>query len=90
MGIEDDSVGGLRAGLLPGLLHLLLDERQFESDVRRKIAKLLVPYVRVAVRDPGTSRAFAADLAAILDDAEQSPVPTTTTSRQTAVPEEHR
>ncbi|MGX5656706.1 Rv2231c family pyridoxal phosphate-dependent protein CobC [Geodermatophilus nigrescens] len=47
-------------------------------------------HLRVAVRDPGTSRAFAADLAAILDDAEQSPVPTTTTSQQAAVPEEHR
>ncbi|PZO65202.1 MAG: hypothetical protein DI635_03980 [Pseudoxanthomonas suwonensis] len=33
------------------MFDLLLDERQFEGDVRRKIAKLLVPYVRVAVRD---------------------------------------
>ncbi len=48
-------------------------------------------HLRVAVRDPGTSRAFAADLAAILDDAEQSLVPMpTTTSQQAAVPEEHR
>jgi histidinol-phosphate aminotransferase len=42
-------------------------------------------HLRVAVRDPATSRAFAADLTAILD----GDMPTTT-SQQAAVPEEHR
>ncbi len=42
-------------------------------------------HLRVAVRDPATSRAFAADLAAILGG--EMP---TTTSHPAAVPEEHR
>jgi histidinol-phosphate aminotransferase len=46
---------------------------------------LSADHLRVAVRDPATSRAFAADLAAILDG--EMP---TTTSHPTAVPEEHR
>ncbi len=46
-------------------------------------------HLRVAVRDPATSRAFAADLAGILGAEIPSPVPTTT-SPQAAVPEEHR
>jgi histidinol-phosphate aminotransferase len=46
---------------------------------------LSADHLRVAVRDPATSRAFAADLAAILDG--EMP---TTTSQPTAVPEEHR
>lgn len=33
------------------MFDVLLDERQFDSDVRRKIVRMLVPYVRVAVRD---------------------------------------
>ncbi|SDC42060.1 histidinol-phosphate aminotransferase [Geodermatophilus telluris] len=46
-------------------------------------------HLRVAVRDPGTSRAFAADLAAILGAEIPGPLPTTT-SLPAAVPEEHR
>ncbi|PRY48259.1 L-threonine O-3-phosphate decarboxylase [Geodermatophilus tzadiensis] len=47
-------------------------------------------HLRVAVRDPGTSRAFAADLAAILEAEEiLAPMPTTT-SQPAPVPEEHR
>ncbi|MBF6025499.1 DUF1631 family protein [Lysobacter niastensis] len=33
------------------LFDVLLDERDFEPDVRRKIGRLLVPYVKVAVKD---------------------------------------
>jgi hypothetical protein len=33
------------------LFDVLLDERHFEPDVRRKIGRLLVPYVKVAVKD---------------------------------------
>jgi histidinol-phosphate aminotransferase len=46
-------------------------------------------HLRVAVRDPATSRAFAADLAAILGPEIPGPMPTTT-SQPAAVPEEHR
>ncbi len=46
---------------------------------------LSADHLRVAVRDPATSRAFAADLTAIL----VGDMPTTT-SQQAAVPEEHR
>ncbi|SFP16718.1 histidinol-phosphate aminotransferase [Geodermatophilus dictyosporus] len=46
-------------------------------------------HLRVAVRDPATSRAFAADLAAILGAEIPGPLPTTT-SLPAAVPEEHR
>jgi histidinol-phosphate aminotransferase len=46
-------------------------------------------HLRVAVRDPATSRAFAADLAAILCPEIPGPIPTTT-SLPAAVPEEHR
>jgi histidinol-phosphate aminotransferase len=47
-------------------------------------------HLRIAVRDPATSRAFAADLTAILG-AERTLVPMpTTTSQPAAVPEEHR
>ena len=33
------------------LFDVLLDDRDFEPDVRRKIGRLLVPYVKVAVKD---------------------------------------
>ena len=33
------------------LFDVLLDERHFEPDVRRKISRMLVPYVKVAVKD---------------------------------------
>lgn len=33
------------------LFDVLLDERDFEPDVRRKIGQMLVPYVKVAVKD---------------------------------------
>ena len=33
------------------LFDVLMDERDFEPDARRKIGRLLVPYVRVAVKD---------------------------------------
>lgn len=33
------------------LFDVLLDERHFEPDVRRKIGRMLVPYVKVAVKD---------------------------------------
>ncbi|MGY1694843.1 Rv2231c family pyridoxal phosphate-dependent protein CobC [Geodermatophilus sp. SYSU D00814] len=46
-------------------------------------------HLRVAVRDPATSRAFAADLAGILGAEVPGPLPTTT-SLPAAVPEEHR
>jgi histidinol-phosphate aminotransferase len=51
---------------------------------------LSADHLRVAVRDPATSRAFAADLAAILG-VQRTPVQVpTTTSQPAAVPEEHR
>jgi histidinol-phosphate/aromatic aminotransferase/cobyric acid decarboxylase-like protein len=46
-------------------------------------------HLRVAVRDPATSRAFAADLTAILGSDILVTMPTTT-SHPAAVPEEHR
>jgi hypothetical protein len=33
------------------LFEVLLDERDFEGDIRRKLSRMLVPFVRVAVRD---------------------------------------
>jgi hypothetical protein len=43
---EEDAVD-----LVGMLFDVLLDERHFEPDVRRRISRLLLPYVKVAVRD---------------------------------------
>jgi hypothetical protein len=44
--VQDDAVD-----LVGMLFDVLLDERDFEPDVRRKIGRMLVPYVKVAVKD---------------------------------------
>ena len=43
---EEDAVD-----LVGMLFDVLLDERHFEPDVRRRVSRLLLPYVKVAVRD---------------------------------------
>ena len=44
--VQEDAVD-----LVGMLFDVLLDERDFEPDVRRKIGRMLVPYVKVAVKD---------------------------------------
>ena len=44
--VQEDAVD-----LVGMLFDVLLDERDFEPDVRRKIGRMLVPYVKVAVQD---------------------------------------
>jgi len=44
--VDEDAVD-----LVGMLFDVLLDERHFESDVRTKINRLLVPYIKVAVKD---------------------------------------
>jgi hypothetical protein len=45
-GLDEDAVD-----LVALLFDVLLDGPQFDSDVRRKIGRMLVPYVKVAVKD---------------------------------------
>lgn len=44
--VQEDAVD-----LVGMLFDVLLDERDFEPDVRRKIGRMMVPYVKVAVQD---------------------------------------
>jgi len=44
--VQEDAVD-----LVGMLFDVLMDERDFEPDVRRKIGRMLVPYVKVAVQD---------------------------------------
>jgi len=44
--VQEDAVD-----LVGMLFDVLLDERDFQPDVRRKIGRMLVPYVKVAVKD---------------------------------------
>lgn len=44
--VQEDAVD-----LVGMLFDVMLDERDFEPDVRRKIGRMLVPYVKVAVKD---------------------------------------
>lgn len=54
MGGEDVNLSSTEeeaVDLVGMLFDVLLDERHFESDVRSKIGRMLVPYVKVAVQD---------------------------------------
>jgi hypothetical protein len=54
MGGEDLNLSAVQedaVDLVGMLFDVLLDERDFEPDVRRKIGRMLVPYVKVAVTD---------------------------------------
>jgi hypothetical protein len=54
MGGEDLSLSTVQedaVDLVGMLFDVLLDERDFQPDVRRKIGRMLVPYVKVAVKD---------------------------------------
>jgi hypothetical protein len=54
MGGEDLNLSSVQedaVDLVGMLFDVLLDERDFEPDVRRKISRMLVPYVKVAVQD---------------------------------------
>jgi hypothetical protein len=54
MGGEDLNLSSVQedaVDLVGMLFDVLLDERDFEPDVRRKIGRMLVPYVKVAVQD---------------------------------------
>jgi hypothetical protein len=54
MGGEDLNLSAVQedaVDLVGMLFDVLLDERDFQPDVRRKIGRMLVPYVKVAVKD---------------------------------------
>ena len=89
--VEPGSMTWVRRRYVPGGARVRAALRERGWAVRRgdTFSGLVAEHLRVAVRDPGTSRAFAADLAAILGAEIPGPLPTTP-SLPAAVPEEHR